>query len=122
MQDFISLQERVKTALNQDLQQSNISIVQLMSAMYILSNAKNEEELLFLMDTLQNDYKALGAVLTEVKESEKSVKDADIQILLSNLIKDNPAQASDIAEMASNKATTLADVLAKFPEAKKYLD
>jgi hypothetical protein len=122
MTTFDILQNSIKIALNRDIQAQKIEMVDAMAMLWILGKAKNESELRELIDIYQSDYSFLQEVLLKEKSEQETESANDLQIILSSYLKENPEEAIKVSKFVSkNPSTSVAELVVKFPEVKKYL-
>ena len=122
MTTFDILQNSIKIALNRDIQAQKIEMVDAMAMLWILGKAKNESELRELIDIYQSDYSFLQEVLLKEKSEQETESTNDLQIILSSYLKENPEEAIKVSKFVSkNPSTSVAELVVKFPEVKKYL-
>jgi len=122
MTTFDILQNSIKIALNRDIQAQKIEMIDAMAMLWILGKAKNEAELRELIDIYQSDYSFLQEVLLKEKSEQETESSNDLQIILSSYLKENPEEAIKVSKYVSkNPSTSVAELIVKFPEVKKYL-
>jgi hypothetical protein len=115
------LHTRIKESLNQDYKSGKIEFLDLMSILYILSQAKDSTELLALMEIYRQDYSALDYILTQEVAAQADAEQKDIQLIVSAFVKENPKQANNLFKfLENNKNATIQDLLVEFPQIKKY--
>jgi hypothetical protein len=123
MTTFIELQDKVKKSLNNDFKQSKIEFLDLMSILYILGEAKDTTELLTLMEIYRQDYSTLDFLLLKELDLQNTDKEQDVQLLISSYLKENSKDAKELLNyIEKNKNYTIAELITKFPELKKYSD
>ncbi len=122
MDSFSQLQLSVKKALNDDLQKGKIDVFEMMAAMYICGQARDEEQLREAIDMFSEDFGALGYVLSQEQGHERETFETDVQDVLSRMLKDNPTKATEVAKYIEGKDVTISDLIEEFPEVKNYLN
>lgn len=118
MTSFEQLQLKVKTALNEDLKADRISFVEVMSALFVLGQAKNEAELVEAINMFQDGYSTLRRILEDDQKSEQEASEASLEDLVSRVIKEDPILA---AKVAQESKLNVDQIVEKYPEVKKYL-
>ncbi len=121
MHTFESLQEEIKIGLRKSLTSNKITQDELMTILGILAEAKNLDELEVLVSSFAEDYEFLDEIMLNEKSQNRQNRDKDLQILISALLKENPAQATEIMNyLSQNKSATTDQVMAKFPVLTNY--
>jgi hypothetical protein len=122
MNSFEALQIKVQAELQNDLKLNRIDVVQLMTAMYLLGQHNDEKEFRLAMELFSDDFDALKRILSEEKEIVQNKSEQDIQLVITNVIRDNPELAGKIAKFAGQKNLTKEKLLTEFPELGTYFE
>jgi Asp-tRNA(Asn)/Glu-tRNA(Gln) amidotransferase B subunit len=122
MNSFQDLQVKVQKELQNDLKLKKIDVVQLMTALYLLSEQKDETSFRDAMQIFSSDFNALARVLNEEKEAEKVKDDQDIQLVITDIIRNNPELAGKVAKLAGQKNLSKEKLLSEFPELSNYFE
>jgi hypothetical protein len=118
---YNELQSEIKEILNQDFKSKKIDFIDLMSILWILSQAKNLIELNTLLEVYRKDYSSLDFLLSKSEARTQETITNDIQTLLSAYIKESPDDAKRIlAYLKENKSVNPDALFNKFPKFKKF--
>lgn len=122
MNSFEALQVKVQAELQNDLRLNKIDVVQLMSALYLLSQPKDEASFREAMELFSTDFEALRRILSQEKEVEQNKSEQDIQLVITDIIRNKPELAGKIAKFAGQKNLTKNMLLKEFPELQSYFE
>lgn len=118
---YQDLQSEIKKALNQDFKSQKIEFIDLMSILWILSQAKNLNELNTLLEIYREDYPSIDYLLTKNEAKQKEEFDLNIQTILSSYLKENPDDAKKVlAYLKKHKDVKPEELFIKFPKFKKF--
>jgi len=116
---YENLQSEIKKALNQDFKNKKIEFIDLMAILWILSQAKDENELNILLEAYRSDYSSLDYLLSNKESKQKEEFTQNIQTMLASYLKENPDEAKKVlAYMKKNKKADATEIFSKFPDFK----
>jgi len=114
-------EQKIKQLLFQNLSLAKISVADAAIITYLVATAESDEKLDDYISTLSEEY----PFLNELEEKKKVIAKEELEDLVhkfvTDLIKDDPALASEISEYAAKPEITAEDILIKYPQFKDYL-
>lgn len=117
---FNESQKKIGKLLTEEFQRNQLKLSQLMALLLILSQARNEDELVMLVHLFVDEFSALQDFVSEKKKAGKMVLEQEVEQIVKKMVADNPAQAAEIAKTAMEEGMDATTLLERYPEMKKY--
>lgn len=120
MNGYIALQIKVQNELTKDLKLAKIELDEFIAVLYLLGQSNNEAELRSSLAMYCDDFTTLAKILEDELVEAKEKSEVDIQLAISQLIRDDAKLALAVMEFLKLKPTT-DEVMEKFPALKNYI-
>ena len=120
MNRFLELQIKVQKELLNELKANKLTVIDMMSVLYLLGNSKSEKELVGLLEIFSGDFECLKRILEEEKANADESEQNELNAVIVQLIKDNPKIANEVVKLSNKDDFSKKTLLEAFPESIKY--